>query len=458
MHDTTSLEPMEDTMRRQLRNLISVAVVPTFALALGCGEGDGGPPPMKHAQELRADVEREAPTASDADLAELVSDHTSFALWMYGQGVETTGANENFLFSPLSISTAFSMLWPGAVGDTADEIADMLHLRMHPDAAHPAGNRLDQALASRNDYEPRENEGDAPILEIVNDLWGLQDYPYVDEFLELLARHYGAGMWIVDFIGAPEAARQEINDYIAYKTHQLIPELLPQNSITSLTRLVLTNAIYFKGAWRFPFEEDATSDAPFTALDGTVSDVPMMSAHIDYAGYAEVEGARVLDLSYVGNDLAMMLILPEEGTFEEFEAGLDVAGLQEIVDSLEYTEGLLVMPRFEFESELELVDIFQKAGFSLPFAPGLADFTGLSHVALEEELHVTGAFHKAAIAVDEEGTEAAAATAIVVGIESAPALSFDVRLDQPFMFVIHDRPTGSILFMGRIVDAAAAQG
>ncbi len=446
-----------------------LALIAAALLAFGCSAGEPSgdppgdqdrPPPPKtaHVSYLTADEDREESDASKADLEQLVSDHSSFALWMYHRGIEATGVEENMLFSPLSISTAFSLLWPGAVGETAEEIAQMLHFHMEPDSFHPAGNLLDRELASRNDYEPGDDEGDAPILEIVNDLWGLDDYPYVDEFLELLARHYGAGMWIVDFRNAAEAARQEINEYIAYKTRDLIEELLPPTSIDSLTRLVLTNAIYFKGAWLDPFEEEATRDEAFTALDGTTTDVPMMRGRVDRASYADLDGAEAVELPYVGRDLSMVLILPDEGTFAEFEAGLDAGALSNVFDELSPMEGVLVMPRFEFDSELDLRDIFEDAGFNVLFTPSEADFSGLSEIALEEELHVTGAFHKAAIAVDEEGTEAAAATAIVVGRESAPAEVFNVTLDRPFLFVIRDRPTDTLLFIGRMVDAGAAQG
>ncbi len=454
-------------MTRVMQPSMPITLLFALVFALGCGEAasdeppkdpNGPPPAMDSVSQLMSEKEREEPSASDSDLAELVGDHTSFGLWMYHQGVEATGAEENLLFSPLSISTAFAMLWPGAVDETAGEIADMLHFRMDPGSFHPAANLLDRELASRGEYQPGEDEGEAPILEIVNDLWGLDEYPYVQEYLDLLARHYGAGMWIVDFVGAAEAARREINEYIAYKTRDLIKELLPEGSITPLTRLVLTNAIYFKGAWLHPFNEAVTSDAPFSALDGGSTDVPMMSGTIDRASYARVDGAEAVELFYVGDDLSMVLILPDEGSFAEFEAGLDADRLSGIMDSLTPMEGSLAMPRFEFDSELDLRRIFEGEGYSLPFSPGEADFSSLSEVALEEDLHVSGAFHKAAIIVDEEGTEAAAATAITVGATSAPADYFNVRLDRPFLFVIRDRPTGTVLFMGRLVDAAAAQG
>lgn len=451
-----------------------LAALVAWTLLPGCGDsdspgavedptdpgdpGDPGDPPVPVAvQKLMADVEREESPASQADVDALVGDHTSFALWMYHRGREAAGEQENFLFSPFSISSAFAMLWPGGVGETAAEIAAMMHFRMMPDQFHPAANRLMATLASRNDYTPGEEEGDAPILEIVNDLWGLDEYPYVDEYLELLARHYGAGMWIVDFLNAWEEARQDINKHIEYLTRGLIPELLPEDSINEGTRLVLTNVVYFKGAWRFPFQESATRPAPFRALDGSTSDVPMMSGGIDLGRYAQVGNVELVELDYVGDGLSMVLLVPEEGAFAAFEEALDAEGLREMMDALRPMEGSLAMPKFAFESELNLVPIFREAGYDVPFSDGVANFSGLSETAVEEGLHVTGAFHKARIIVDEEGTEAAAATAIVVGTESAPLERFDVRADRPFLFVLRDRPTGAVLFMGRVVDAAAAQ-
>ena len=425
------------------------------------GDHDATPPPpppnTEIAQRLQSSVPREAATAPQADLDALVQDHSAFALWMYHAGRSTLGEGENFLFSPFSISTAFAMLWPGAVGDTADEIASMMHFALPPERFHAAGNRLMAALEARNAYQPGPDEGDAPILEIANDLWGLAEYPYVPTFLDLLARHYGAGMWIVDFLTEPEAARQEINKYVEGRTRGLIPELLPEDSITDLTRLVLTNVIYFKGAWRFPFDDARTAPAPFTALGGVATDVPMMTGYIDEARYAMVDGTQVVELDYVGDGLAMALILPAPGTFASFEADLNAEGLAGLLAAPQRMEGSLAMPRFAFEAELDLVPLFRAAGYDIPFSDGLADFSGLSEVALQEGLHVTGAFHKARIIVDEEGTEAAAATAIVVGTESAPMETFNVRLDRPFLFVLRDRPTGAVLFLGRVVDAAAAQ-
>lgn len=437
----------------RLHLVLFILLAFTF-LFFGCNSSDSLSG-TKTVSLLQADVERESPATSDSDLDEYISDQTSFALWMHHAAINENGDDQNIIFSPLSIATAFAMLWPGAAGETADEIAEMLHFGMEPDRFHPAANRLERALASRNEYTPREGEGDAPILETVNDLWGLDEYPYKDSYLELLARHYGAGMWIANFAGAPEAARFKINEHIADHTRELIPEILPEGSINRLTRLVLTNAIYFKGAWRYPFEVKNTVDRPFISIDGITSDVPMMSGEIDNAAYADMDGTKVVELPYVGNDLSMVLILPDRHTFSAYENALEATELSSIFEALTPMPGYIQMPRFAFESEMNLSDIFQDAGFILPFTEGAADFSGLSPIAIEEELHISSAFHKAVIGVDEEGTEAAAATAISVGATSAPVDRFNVQINRPFLFVIRDRPTDTILFMGRVVDAAA---
>jgi len=445
-------------------NDVRFCLIPAMLLAItlllsGCDSSSdekNEPLPMENASMLKADVGREAPIVTDSDLNDYVADQTAFALWMHHQGVIATGANQNFLFSPLSISMAFALLWPGASGATADEIALMLHFSMTPERFHPAANRLDRILASRNEYEPGVNEGDAPMIEVVNNIWGLEEYPYEEAYLELLARHYGAGLWLVDFASDPESARWDINDYIAHRTRYLIPEILPHGAVTELTRLVLTNAIYFKGAWRCPFAAEKTQDKAFTTISGTISDVPMMSGIVQQAAYANVDGAEAVELLYVGNDLSMVLILPDENTFSDFEAALDPSRLSTIMEELEPMPGAIQMPRFRFDTELNLGAVFQAAGFTLPFTEGVADFSGISRIAVAENLHISGAFHKATIDVDEEGTEAAAATAISVGITSTPADTFNVHLNRPFLFVIRDRPTNAILFMGRVVDAAAA--
>jgi len=443
---------------QRFRFPLALSILLAFTLLFsGCDSSDSSSETKTEIVSLlKADVERESPAISDSDLGEFISDQTAFALWMHHAGINENGDDQNFIFSPLSISTAFTMLWPGAAGETADEIAKMLHFGMEPDRFHPAANHLKRALASRNEYTPNQGEGDAPILEIVNDLWGLDEYPYKDDYLELLARHYGAGMWIVDFVGAPETARFKINKHIADHTRDLIPEVLPEGSINELTRLVLTNAIYFKGAWRYPFEVKNTVDRAFVSIDGTASDVPMMSGEIDNGAYADTEGAEVVELPYVGNDLSMVLILPDRHTFTDYENMLDATELSRIFEALTPMPGHIQMPRFEFESEINLSDVFQDAGYILPFTGGAPDFSGLSPIAIEEELHIGSAFHKAVIGVDEEGTEAAAVTVIGAFVTSIPDNTFNVQINRPFLFVIRDRPTDTILFMGRVVDAAAA--
>lgn len=404
-------------------------------------------------KRLEADLERQAPEAPDADLALLVEGHNEFAVWMYHHIREGSGRGGNIIFSPYSISSAFSLLWPGATGETSGEIASMMSFKLRPDLFHAASNRLLGELESRADYEADEDEGDAPILDIVNDLWGLDGYPYVDEFLEVLALHYGAGMWIVDFRTAWEEARQEINAYIEDQTHGLIQDLLPMGVIDTNTRLVLTNAIYFKGSWTFPFTEGLTEQADFTERAGRVRQVSMMRGGIDTAGYYRGDNFELVELDYVGGDLSMALFVPDEGEYDAFEAALSAELLSGALSSTQRMGGSLGMPRFSLETSVDLVPIFKGAGYTIPFSSGAANFSGLSETAVEESLYVTGALHKAKIIVDEAGTEAAAATAIIVGTDSAPMDSFDVQVDRPFFFALRDKPTGAILFVGSVVEA-----
>jgi serpin B len=428
----------------------------------GDATGDQGELPGGPVTLLRSALEREDPDVPAEDLARLVRDHTDFALALHRAQVGHTDGDENLVFSPYSISTAFSMVWPGTRGVTADEIADGLRFGLEEEAFHQASNRLARRLAARNDVvlePPAEGEEplEPPTLRIVNDVWALEGYPYVPAYLDLLARHYGAGLWIVDFVREAEAARLAINDYIAALTNERIEELLPADSITALTRLVLTNAIYFKAGWRFTFDEDLTAEAVFTRLDGSEVTVDRMRLLLDddELPHALVGDDEVIELPYLGEELSMVILLPAAGTFASFEQELDVDRLEALLAALELKPGRLDLPRFEMRSSIDLVPLLQELGIEAAFEPALADFSGLSESTDIERLFISGAFHEGYIAVDEQGTEAAGATAVVIGTDSEPTEWFDMRVDRPFLFLIRDRETGVVLFMGRVVDPTA---
>lgn len=384
------------------------------------------------------------PSTTEAELAALVAGNTSFALDLY-RWLRTAEPEENLFYSPHSISVALAMTWAGARGTTAEEMASTLHFEL-PDAALHAGmNRLALELDSREDIEVPE--GEPFTLRVSNAIWGLDDYPYEQPFIDTLAKDYGAGLHLVDFVGDPDASRDTINGWIAERTNDLIPELIPDGVIKPTTRMVLTNAIYFLAGWLSPFDEALTAKAPFANSDGTSAEVDMMKLPEAELAYAEVDGHQIVELPYVGEAVSMVVILPADGQFESFEANLDTARLTALTSALGRSFGTLEMPKLQLRSQFSLARALSELGMPTAFGGG-ADLTGIASL---EHLFIQDVIHEGVVIIDEEGTEAAAATAVVVGTDSEPVSSFEMTVDRPYLFVIRDRPTGAILFVGRVV-------
>ncbi|CAN5701607.1 serpin family protein [soil metagenome] len=353
----------------------------------------------------------------------------------------------NTVISPASIAIALSMARLGARGTTADEMDAVLHglLAGGPDAI----NSLDQALAARN-REVRDAHGDRQqiVLRIANAPFAQQDYGWHTEYLDALAASFGAGMRTVDYHTNPEGAREQINRWVSEQTEERIPELLGPGTIDSATRLTLVNAIYLKAPWMQPFYEDATKPAPFHRLDGSSVDVPMMSG-LAYHAYAAGDGWQAVELPYAGEELAMLLILADD--LAAFTGRLDGAMLASITDALANEWVSLAMPLFETETSAELNDDLIAVGMPTAFSSGGADFSGMTD---QERLFIALVAHQANITVDEKGTEAAAATAVAMA-GSIPPPPTAMSLDHPFLFVLRDRTTGAVLFLGQIVDPSA---
>jgi serpin B len=252
---------------------------------------------------------------------------------------------------------------------------------------------------------------------------------------------------VLDFAGAPEESRVTINDWVSEETEGKIENLIPQGAIDPLTRLVLTNAIYFNAAWANPFEKDATQDGPFTLLDGSQVTVPMMRQTESF-GYTRGEGYQAVELPYDGREMSMVILLPDRDGFEPFEDSLDAERVQAIVEDLEYGQVVLTMPKFEFDSGFSLKEALIAMGMPAAFSGG-ADFSGMTG---DRALSIADVIHKAFVSVDEEGTEAAAATAVVMVESAMPGQPVEVTIDCPFIFLIRDIETGAILFVGRVVD------
>ena len=384
------------------------------------------------------------PNTSQQDLQELVNGNNRFAFDLYQTIRDFDG---NLFYSPYSISLALAMTYAGARGQTASQMVETLHFLLPPERLHPAFNQLDLTLHSRG-KNISEESGKGFTLNIVNALWGQDGYAFFAEFLDLLAENYGAGLRLVDFVNEPESSRLLINDWVLEQTHDRIKDLIPEGVITDLTRLVLANAIYFQADWSSPFEKGLTHDGQFSLLDGSKVSVPMMNQTVAY-NYTRGQDFQALELPYLGYEMSMVILHPDPAHFIEFEKDLDAGQLETIVAQLESTDLQLSMPKFEYEMNLPLAKVLQDMGIEDAFKLELADFSGMDG---RKELYIQDVLHKAFVAVDEKGTEAAAATAIVVGVESAPVEQTSVKIDSPFIFLIRDMETGSILFLGRVLN------
>ncbi len=392
---------------------------------------------------LESDKDRiTSPDVGTSEQSLLVEGNSAFAFDLYKA---LKGEEGNLFYSPYSISLALAMTYAGARGETAEQMADTLQFLLDQNDLHPAFNWLDAELAGRGEgAEGKDGEGFR--LNIVNAIWGQKDYEFLTDFLDVLAENYGAGLRILDFMTETEQSRLAINDWVSAQTEERIKDLIPPGAISELTRLVLTNAIYFNAAWRCPFDENMTADGLFYLLDGRQVIAPMMK-QTELRGYTGGDGYQAVELRYDGGELSMVVLLPEAGYFRTFEAGLRAQKVTDIISGLRPVEVALTMPQFEFESEFSLTDTLAGMGMPIAFSDA-ADFSGMTGTP---ELFISDVVHKAFVAVDEAGTEAAAATAVTMEL-TAVIESVDVTIDRPFIFLIRDIETGTVLFIGRVLN------
>ena len=383
------------------------------------------------------------PAASASDLSQLVSGNSAFAFDLYQNLLG--GETGNLFYSPYSISLAFAMLQAGARGDTLNQINKAFHYSLDGASLHQAFNalQLNLAKAAKNTEKPDQNDY---TLNIANATWGQAGYQFLPAYLDVLAENYGAGMRLVDFKTDTEKTRQLINDWVSQQTNKKILDLIPQGALDSQTRLVLTNAIYFNAAWLHTFEKSQTAAGPFTNLDGSQSSVPMMHQETDFS-YAKGSDYQAINLPYSGGKLSMLMIVPDAGKLDSFEKSLNLAQVASIRKSLSPNNVRLSMPKFRVESSFSLGSALQKLGLVDAFDPAKADLSGMDGT---RDLLVTGVLHKSYVNVDEDGTEAAAATAIMVGLTSMPTNTVELKIDRPFILLIQDADSGAILFIGRV--------
>lgn len=400
---------------------------------------------------MLADIPRNtSPDVAQTELSELVAGNNAFTFDLY-QAIQ--GGEGNIVYSPYSVSLALAMTYAGARGETEHQMADTLHFTLPQERLHSAFNVLD--LEFSNLGQPT-GESDAPSLRlnIANAIWGQVGYPFHTEYLNTLAQNYGAGLQLLDFASAPDDSCVTINDWVSDETEGLIEDLLPPDTITTDTRLVLTNAIYFYGTWRYPFPDELSQDGTFYLLDGSQVLVPTMFQPGELPlRYAGGDGYQAVELLYEGDELAMLILLPEAERFIEFEASLDADRFSAIVGDLAFGDPILLsMPRFEFETpSLSLTDTLSSMGMPAAFDQNSADFSGMADTSSNPGLFISDVVHKAYIRVDEVGTEAAAATGVDMAETSLPQY-ITINVNRPFVFVIYDMQNGAILFMGRVLD------
>ena len=396
-----------------------------------------------------------SPDASTDDVADLVAGNSDFAFDLYRELVAPGNdtSESNLFYSPHSISIALAMAYAGATGQTREQMSQTLNFALPQDRLHPAFNTLDLALEANSAGTANENFR----LNVANSVWGQADHGFLVEFLDVLAESYGEKVREVDFKRDPESARNLINDWVAEETEDRITDLTPPDAIDRYTRLVLANAIYFNAAWRFPFDEMATHPRPFLRLDGRESEVSMMQQQATFA-YAAGEGYQAVQLPYEGGEVAMTIFVPDAGRFSGFEDSLDATMLTDTLATLERRLVRLTMPTFETESAFSLSDTLAQMGMPNAFDDMKAEFAaidGLSCLARDDQcLLISDVLHKAFVSVDESGTEAAAATAVIIGTTRAvrPDVDpIDLVIDRPFVFTIQHRSTGAVLFVGRVV-------
>ncbi len=334
-----------------------------------------------------------------------------------------------------------AMAYAGARGDTASQISDVLHFSMPDENVHSAFDAIDEEIASH-----AKGEEDFK-LNMANSIWGQKDRPFLPEYLDTLSQYYGAGLHLVDFIQQTEDARQKINQWVSEKTQQKITDLIPPGAVSSLTRLVIVNAIYFKAGWRLPFDQELTKPGNFFFIHGGQTTVQMMHQTGTY-GYSNMTQYQALELPYKGDGMSMLIIMPADKEFENIENSLNAEKINEIVKTLEIKKIDLTFPKFSVETGYSITDPLIEMGILNAFAPLAANFSGIDGT---RDLYIDKIAHKAYVNVDENGTEAAAATAAMMAATSLePEEPTQVVIDHPFIFAIRDQQTKVILFLGRI--------
>jgi len=372
-----------------------------------------------------------------------------------------TKTEKNLFFGPNSIHTALGMTYLGAGSETAKEIGDVLFLGLAREQVGPAFSEVIHALHTPQMVQEWENVGkecrqkEVPACElsVANALWAAKNYPFRKSYVAEVRKHFEAVIKTLDFRSHPEPSREIINSWVEDKTNQKIKDLLSPGHINNDTQLVLTNAVYFMSNWALTFSKRATRDLPFTLIDGTKMNCPQMfqQAHLSYLDSKDFHG---ISLPYKGHGMEMILFLPKKlAGLQALENKLSTSNLNMWINQFKHQEVQVTLPRFRFSYGDSMVNSLKRMGVKKAFSAEKADFSGMTK---KKELFFSEVIHKAFVAVDEEGTEAAAATAVIMTLGASPLMAKPepkiFKADHPFLFIIRHKKTGAILFMGRLMD------
>jgi len=369
-------------------------------------------------------------------LESVVGANNRFALDLY---MQYSSKDENIFFSPYSISTALAMTYEGAKGKTANEMKEVFHFPAKKALREGSAKLMADINSGEKDYR----------LNTANALWAEKDYEFIKKYFNTVEKHYGGKVSNMDFKNNYEGERQLINKWVEEKTFEKIKDLIPQGALDKLTRLVLTNAVYFKGNWLRQFDKEKTYEAEFRSPGGNVKAMMMKSEGEESKyNYAENDVMQALELPYSGKELSMLVLLPKEGKLSDLETAVRAGIIPSVRGSLTEQEVHVHMPRFKFETKYFMAETLKKMGMPTAFSES-ADFTGMTK---KRELCISKVIHQAFVDVNEEGTEAAGATAVIVRELTCfkPAAYKVFKADHPFLFLIQQQGTGNILFMGRV--------
>jgi len=418
-----------------MNSKILLGLLLTVILFFGCTT------PLPHEQIILDDSQ-----STDTGVKEVVKGNNQFALEMYSEINEN---GKNLFFSPWSISSALAMTFEGAKGQTAEEMRTVLQFQE---------NDLERRSSFAKIYNALNKDNSEYQLSTANALWAQENYPFLKDYIDTTKKYYSAEFTNMDFVNKTEESRKTINSWVEEKTNDKIKDLIPAGTLNDMTRLVLTNAIYFKGDWQTPFDKTKTKKEEFKVNETTNVQVDMMKLKEGKEGfnYAETDELQIIELPYKGKELSMIVLLPKNN-IPEIEEMLSAEKLNEWKDLMHEKEVYVYFPKFKFETKYFIANNLSEMGMPTAFSYN-ADFTGMFDSAkTEENIFISEVIHQAFVQVDEEGTEAAAATAVVMKATSAmPTNPIEFRADHPFIFIIQENSTGSILFMGKVVDPTSS--